>query len=104
MYCAGSRPLLPIMSLSADTASVRLNGFQQRDVRLAVKVDPAGSSGCTARRSSRTSKALTGPSPGSPAFAGRVRVIVHPSLFWLVFDATNRTCTEFAVALFSNAT
>ena len=43
-------------------------------------------------------------SPGSPAFASRVRVIVHPFLFWSVFDATNRTCIEFAIGLFSNAT
>ena len=42
--------------------------------------------------------------PVSPVFASRVRVIVHPSLFWSVFYATNLSCTEFAVALFSNAT
>ena len=92
------------MSLNAATAFVRVVVFQPRDLRLTVKGDPPGSSACTARRCSRTSKALTGPFPGSPAFASRIRVIVHCYFFWSVFDESNDTRTEFAVALFSNAT
>ena len=41
----------------------------------------------------------TPPPPVSPLRAPRARVIVHPALFWSVFDAMNRTCNESAIDL-----
>ena len=102
--CAGSLPLLPTISLNTATASVRVSDFQPRDVSLVVNGAPPGSCGCTARSSSSASNAPTGPPAGSPAFATRVRVIVHPALFCSVFGATNHTRTEFVIDLLSNAT
>ena len=92
------------MSLNASAAYVRLNSFQPYDLSLTAKGDPPGRSGCTASKSSSASKAPTAPPPGSPALATRARMIVHPALFWSIFDATNRICTESAIDLFSNAT
>ena len=70
---------------------------------LTVRGDPPGSEGCAAR-GSKASKAPIAPAPASPTLDKRVRVIVHPALFWSVFDATSRTCTASAEALSSKET
>ena len=51
------------MSLNAATVSLRVNGFHPCGVQPTAKRDPPGSSWWTARRSSSTSKAPTGPLP-----------------------------------------
>ena len=92
-YLAGSLPLLPTISVNAYTASVWVNTRFPPGVNLAVSVAFPASWGCTSSSSSTASNAT--PNPTSPAAvpAGRVRVIVQPTLFWSFLESKNRTCT-----------
>ena len=85
--CIGSQPLLATINLSAVTASVLENTFQPSDVLLTVNGAPRGSWGYTLSSSSRASKVPICAPPASVSFSRRVRVMVHPALFWSHFDA-----------------
>ena len=100
----GSLPLLATVILNAVTASVLVNTFQPGDTLPTVNGSPPGSWGYTLSSSSGALKGPIGAPLVSVSFSRRVRVMVHPAIFWSPFDAKKVTCSAVAVDLFSKFT
>lgn len=83
----GALPLLPTINLNAATYSLLPNIVRLPDVLLVVNDAPPDSWGCTLSSSNRTSKAPIDVHLVFLSFINRVRGMVHPALFWSLFDA-----------------